>query len=222
MLARVKETRVNNAYEKLKTDILSGELAPGFQAPEPEIAARLEMSRTPVREALIRLEAEGLVSLIPRRGAKVLSIQLQDLIEVMEILAALEGLAASILARLENKADGLAELECASTAALLAREQNDLNGWIDQDDCFHRIIAKHSNARLEREIGLNLEQIHRAIRILTRMNGAPVEADADHRALIDAISCGNENAASEIAQAHRLNALQALKSVFERSGVSQL
>ncbi|XYK79459.1 MAG: GntR family transcriptional regulator [Labrenzia sp.] len=222
MLARVKETRVNNAYEKLKTDILSGELAPGFQAPEPEIAARLEMSRTPVREALIRLEAEGLVSLIPRRGAKVLSIQLQDLTEVMEILAALEGLAAPILARLENKSDALAELECASTAALLARDQNDLNGWIDQDDRFHRIIARYSNARLEREIGLNLDQIHRAVRVLTRMNGAPVEADADHRSLIEAFSGGNENAACEIAQAHRLNALQTLRSVFERSGVSQL
>ncbi|WP_306147729.1 MULTISPECIES: FCD domain-containing protein [unclassified Roseibium] len=140
----------------------------------------------------------------------------------MEILAALEGLAASLLARLENKADALAELECASTAALLAREQNDLNGWIDQDDRFHRIIARYSNARLEREIGLNLDQIHRAVRVLTRMNGAPVEADADHRSLIEAFSGGNEKAASEIAQAHRLSALQALISVFERSGVSQL
>jgi DNA-binding GntR family transcriptional regulator len=70
MLARVKETRVNNAYEKLKADILSGELAPGFQAPEPEIAARLEMSRTPVREALIRLEAEGVGFVDPAAGGE--------------------------------------------------------------------------------------------------------------------------------------------------------
>ena len=222
MLARVKETRVKNAYEKLKSDILSGELAPGFQAPEPEIAARLEMSRTPVREALIRLEAEGLVSLIPRRGAKVLAVQLQDLIEVMEILGALEGLAASILARVEDKRDAMAELEWVSNAVLLAREQNDLNGWVDQDGRFHRTIAKYSNARLEREISLNLDQIHRAIRVLTRMNGAPVETNADHLALMEVISSGDANAASDIARSHRLDMLQALKATFERCGVAQL
>ena len=85
MPTKARSTRVDNAYERLKTEILNGQLPPGFQAPEPDIATRLGMSRTPVREALIRLEADGLVDLVPRRGAKVLPISLQDICEIYQI-----------------------------------------------------------------------------------------------------------------------------------------
>ena len=60
-----KGTLVDAAYRRLKAAILSNELLPGFQATEPEMAALMEMSRTPVREALIRLQGEGLVDLVP-------------------------------------------------------------------------------------------------------------------------------------------------------------
>ena len=93
-----KSSRVNDAYLRLKEEIRSNDMPPGFQAPEPEIAERLGMSRTPVREALIRLEAEGLVELIPRRGARVLPIRTEDMKEIYEILTALEPDAAAALA----------------------------------------------------------------------------------------------------------------------------
>ena len=103
MLAKAKSTRVDNAYERLKREILQGVLPPGYQAPEPDIASRLGMSRTPVREALIRLEAEGLIDLVPRRGAKVVAISRKDICEIFQILAVLEALAAGEAAGREGR-----------------------------------------------------------------------------------------------------------------------
>jgi DNA-binding GntR family transcriptional regulator len=79
MQSHGKSSRVNDAYVQIKAEILSNRLPPGFQAPEPEVALRLGMSRTPVREALIRLEADGLVELIPRRGVRVLPLRAEDM-----------------------------------------------------------------------------------------------------------------------------------------------
>ncbi|QDG75836.1 GntR family transcriptional regulator [Labrenzia sp. PHM005] len=222
MLARVKETRVDNAYEKLKADILLGELPPGFQAPEPEIAARLQMSRTPVREALIRLETEGLVVLIPRRGARVLSMNVQDLVEVMEILGALEALAAATIAHQGLSADVCAEMESVLDAGSAALADGDLLAWAEYDARFHRLLGKWSNRRLEREIGLHLDQLHRVARVLVRMNGAPVEQPEDHFSLIRSMKSGNAAEAAAIAQSHRETALSNMKALFESSGVTHL
>ncbi len=222
MLARVKGTRVNNAYDQLKTDILFGELQPGFQAPEPEIAARLKMSRTPVREALIRLETEGLVELIPRRGAKVLSISAQDLIDAMEILSALEPLAVVTAMRCGLTEEACSELNEALDDATRALEDNDLLEWAVCDDRFHRLLSKLSNRRLEREIGLHLDQLHRAIRVLIRLNGAPIDQPGDHRDLLAAMLAGECDKAAELARSHRLSALASMSAVFQSSGVTHL
>lgn len=222
MLASVKESRVHNAYEKLKADILLGELSPGFQAPEPEIAERLQMSRTPVREALIRLETDGLVVLIPRRGARVVSVSVQDLVEIMEILGALEPLAAAKISREGLPADACIEMEGVLNAASAALNENDLLAWTEYDTRFHRLLGKWSSQRLEREIGLHLDQVYRATRVLVRMNGAPVEQPEEHTALVDAMMSGKETEAADIARIHRMKTLVAMKAVFENSGVTHL
>lgn len=222
MLAHVKATRVNNAYEQLKADILLGELPPGFQAPEPEIAARLDMSRTPVREALIRLETDGLVELIPRRGAKVLSIGARDLTDIMEILSALEPMAVITVMRQGVAPEACQELSEALDAADKALEDGDFCGWAECDDRFHRLLGRWSNWRLKREIGVHLDQIHRALRVLTRLNGGPSEQPDDHRDLLAAMLSGDRNKAADIARAHRINALQSMSALFENSGVTHL
>ena len=107
--AAPKATRVSDAYDRLKAEILLGRMPPGFQAPEPEIALRLGMSRTPVREALIRLEAEGLVQLIPRRGARVLPVRAEDMREIYAILTALEPEAAAALSTQDSARWGTTE-----------------------------------------------------------------------------------------------------------------
>jgi DNA-binding GntR family transcriptional regulator len=85
MAAEPKRSRVDDAYGRIKSEILENRMPPGFQAPEPEITLKLGMSRTPVREAPIRLEAEGPIGLIPRRGARVLPISPDDILDKVRL-----------------------------------------------------------------------------------------------------------------------------------------
>ncbi|GAB4526480.1 MAG: GntR family transcriptional regulator [Roseibium sp.] len=223
MSSKTKSTRVENAYERLKSEILRGELPPGFQAPEPDIASRLGMSRTPVREALIRLEADGLVDLVPRRGAKVLPIARKDICEIYHILSALEGLAARSAAARELRADGPGDVEALLDQADRALKAGDIDSWTVLDDRFHRWLAASSgNCRLEAEIIGFLDQIYRANSVLLRLNKAPACNAADHRRLCRAIREGEEDAAAEIARLHRLNSLARMKALLESCGLSQV
>lgn len=222
MPLRAKFTRVENAYERLKNEILKGELPAGFQAPEPELADRLGMSRTPVREALIRLEAERLVDLVPRRGAKVLPVARKDLCEIFEILAALEALAAGKAAR-SHDADLLEELGAVVVRAEAAATDRDMESWACADDRFHRLVAEASgNARLAEEIGRLLNQAYRANMVLLRLSVPYAAATGEHRSILDAIAAGDSDTAAAAARSFRLDALQSMKRVLKASGLTQV
>ncbi len=223
MPSRVKTTRVDKAYARLKAEILNGELPPGFQAPEPDIAGRLGMSRTPVREALIRLEAERLVDLIPRRGAKILPISKKDISEIFEILAVLEALAASSAAKREQDELFLSEIEVIVKEAEEMQAKGDMERWALLDDRFHKYVARAGgNARLELELVNLLNQIFRANSVLLRMNKAPAANAGDHRTLLEAIRNGEPEKASEIARTHRLRGLETMEQVLKACGLTQV
>ncbi len=222
MPTKARSTRVDNAYERLKAEILNGQLPPGFQAPEPDIATRLGMSRTPVSEALIRLEADGLVDLVPRRGAKVLPISLQDICEIYQILSALEALAAGTACRKAGD-ETLAEIEEVLNEADDALERQDIEAWAVHDDRFHRLMAKASgNLRLEAEIEGFLDQVYRANTVLLRLNKAPASNAADHRKIVQAIRDGDTDGATETARLHRLNGMLRMKDLLQDCGLSHV
>ena len=87
------------AYRQLRSRIVANVWPPGHQALEQAIALELGMSRTPVREALIRLQKEGLVEVVPRHGMRVLPVSANDMREIYEILTALESMAAELTAQ---------------------------------------------------------------------------------------------------------------------------
>ena len=91
----MSETATSRATEALRALILEGALPPGSDHLEAELAERLQMSRTPVREALTRLEAQGLVELRPRRGARIVGLSSEDMNDIYEVLTALEATAAA-------------------------------------------------------------------------------------------------------------------------------
>src|SRR3954451_16083676 len=93
-----KPSLVDAAYDSLKEVICNNVFAPGFQGSEQEIASQLGMSRTPVHEALIRLQEEGLVRVLPRRGVVVCAISPDDMLEIYEVIIALETASAELLA----------------------------------------------------------------------------------------------------------------------------
>ena len=150
-------------FYTLRRQILKGELKPGERLMEIALANRLGVSRTPVREAIRKLENEGLVIMLPRRGAHVAEITRQELNDVLEIRSSLEELA--IVRACENMTDddmeALKEAE-ADFARLVADESSDLATLGEADEHFHDLIYEGTgNRRLIQIINQLREQMYR-------------------------------------------------------------
>jgi DNA-binding GntR family transcriptional regulator len=218
-----RTTRVEQAYARIKQEIRSNCMPPGFQAPEPEIAAELGMSRTPVREALIRLQAEGLVELVPRRGVRVLALSADDMREIYEILTALEPEAAANLAARRPTQEVLAPLEAAVSEMEAALKNPDLDRWAAADDRFHReLLALQNNRRLEEFLGALYDQAHRARMVTLRLRELPVKSTAEHREILTHLRNGDGAGARRLFRAHRKRATRELLTILETYRLPQL
>lgn len=128
-------------YETTKEQIISGELAGGTLLSENEVAKRLHVSRTPAREAFVRLESEGLLTLQPRRGAVVVPVPLNEAVDVLEVREALEVAAVRRLSRRADRA-GLLVAAHEELQAQRAHVQTlDLDAFARSDHRFHRAIV---------------------------------------------------------------------------------
>jgi len=219
----VKTSRVEDAYERLKREILQNRMPPGFQAPEPEIALRLGMSRTPVREALIKLEAQGLVELIPRRGARVLPVSTEDMREIYEILTALEPEAAARIARSRPNEESLRALEHASQDMADALARDDLDDWAAADDRFHRqLLRMNGNKRLGAFVNTLFDQAHRVRMITLRLRTRPFASTDEHRQILGFILAGDAEKTRETFRVHRERAAAELLGILENYRLPQL
>ncbi|MEL6102185.1 MAG: GntR family transcriptional regulator [Pseudomonadota bacterium] len=220
---RVRPTRVEDAYARLKDEIRTNRLPPGLQVPEPEIAMRLGMSRTPVREALIRLEAEGLIALAPRRGVRVLPIKADDMREIYEILTSLEPDAAASLAGSKPSSDDLAPLEQATSAMELALADGNLDAWVEADDRFHRTLLElQGNRRLQNFVTALYDQAHRARIVTMQLRETPHKSTKEHRAILRNLQLGNVEETRRIFREHRQRAAQELLGILDKYKFGQL
>ena len=148
-------------FNTLRQAIMRGELQPGERLMEIQLAQRLGVSRTPVREAIRKLELEGLVLMIPRRGAEVAEITRQDLEDVLEVRAALEELA--VKDACEHITDEqLQDLKKAANEFKRSLEGTDLVACAEADIHFHEIIyAATNNKRLVQMLNNLREQMYR-------------------------------------------------------------
>lgn len=223
MEKNAKSTRSADVYLILKEEIRSNRMPSGYQAPEPELALRLGVSRSTVREALVRLQGEGLVKLIPRRGARVLPLRAEDMREIYEILSSLEpDVAAALAARRPSNAE-LAPLEKEAAAMEAALERGDLDAWAEADDRFHlTILQLHGNRRLRDFVATLSDQVHRARMITLRLREAPVESNTEHRNILESIRNGDVEAARAIFYTHRQRAASELIKLLDKTGIGQL
>lgn len=148
-------------FNTLRQAILKGELKPGERLMEIQLAQRLGVSRTPVREAIRKLELEGLVLMIPRKGAEVAEITIQDLEDVLEVRAALEELAVKDACD-HITPEQLEELREANEEFEKVLQGNDLIAYVHADMHFHEIIYDATNNKRLLQILNNLrEQMYR-------------------------------------------------------------
>ncbi|BAS29412.1 GntR family transcriptional regulator [Limnochorda pilosa] len=197
-------------FERLRAAIIAGELHPGERLMEIQLAEDLGVSRTPVREAIRKLELEGFVVMIPRKGAYVADISLKDVADVFEIRGALEALAAELAAERATDEE-LDELERALIAIGEVIGGEDMDELVSRDTYFHELIYRASrNARLGQMTSLLSEQIQR---FRTRTLAHPTRARTslkEHYALVEAMRARDPELARRTAKAHIESAEQAL------------
>jgi len=193
-------------FEALREAILKGVLKPGERLMEIQLAEEMGVSRTPVREAIRKLELEGLVAMVPRKGAYVASLSMKDIIEVFEIRSALEGLAAELAA--ERITDGeLEELERYLVRITESIEAGDLSLVVAVDTDFHSQLYKASrNERLAQIINNLREQIQRFRTTSLSLPGRMQAALEEHKKIVDAISSRDGTLARRLAEEHIENA----------------
>lgn len=217
--------RADAAYRFLRNAILSNELPAGFQAAENEIAARLGMSRTPVHEAMARLQEEGFVQILPRKGILVKALSPADLLEIYDILIALEGAAAERLASGQVEAAGqVADVLDGRTDEMeAALRDGDLDRWAEADHAFHDLlVTRCGNGRIRRMAATVAGQSHRARRLTLHLRPLPVDSAGEHRAIVDAIRKGDAIAAGAAARDHRRRARDQLVPILKRLKLAAL
>ena len=148
-------------FNTLREAILKGELKPGERLMELQLAAKLGVSRTPIREAIRKLELEGLVLMIPRKGAEVAKISEKSLRDVLEVRRSLEELAAELACQ-RMDAEALKDLEDAQKAFIQAVESGETMTTTEADEHFHDVIYMGTgNTRLVQILNNLREQMYR-------------------------------------------------------------
>lgn len=212
-------SQTQRATALLREMIVSNRLPAGSNHLETELATLLGMSRTPVREAAIALEAQGLVEVRPRHGIRVLPISPADMEEIYSILTELESLAAWNLARTRPPAAALAELTGLIDAMDAALDAGDRARWAQADDNFHAALVRLAgNRRLEAVVATMSDQVHRARLVTLYMRPEPRGSNDDHRLLVRAIAAGDADRAREVHRAHRIAAKDMMIALLARHG----
>lgn len=215
--AAEKRLQSEDAYQRIKRAIVSGEMAPGWQSLEPDLARTLGMSRTPVHEALLRLEHEGYVHVAPRRGMTVAAMSPRDIREITEVLACLEVEAAQRAAGRRLSPEELAPLDDAIAAMDRALEAKDLDAWNESDYRFHRLLIEASgNSHLSEVAHRFLEKANRYRTLTTRHRLPPVYSNVNHAAVLEAIRRGDSQSAAEIHRAHKRRWMHELSDILSR------
>jgi DNA-binding GntR family transcriptional regulator len=214
---------VDRAYEVIRMRILDNEWPPGHRALELELAFELGMSRTPVREALIRLQNEGLIEVVPRHGMRVLPLSATDMRDIYQILTSLEATAAELAAARRPDQAALEPLEQATRDMIDALARDDLTRWAEADERFHRHLIDLSGNRLLKSLVENVwDRAHRARMFTLRLRDRPERSTQEHDALVKAIRDGDVVAARELHREHRERGGRELIAIIERFQLRQV
>lgn len=216
----MKNGRSNSLEEQvflqLEEDILSGFYKSGESLTELAISARLGVSRTPVRSALHRLAEEGLVSIVPNKGAVVIGVTNDDLIDTYKIRIRLEGLASAMAtARLSEK--DKRELTAMLEVSEFYVSKEDTEHLRELDSAFHEIIYRASGNRMLTKI---LTELHRNIRAYRKraleVPGRLAESVREHREILNAMLEGDAALADELTSRHVERAMENALKMSEK------
>lgn len=206
-----RELAPEQVTNRLREAIATGVLRPGERLNQADLAGRLGVSRMPVREALRRLEAEGLVTMQPYRGATVAGLSVAELREIYEMRMALEVLALHRSLANMNDAD-LAEME-----ALLRRMDDETDGaaWLRANVEFHDLLYARADRPLLLETIQNLRvKSDRFLRLFAAKRDRTSHAQEEHWAIFHALRQGDAGAAGRLLQGHLQSTVTSLSEAL--------
>jgi len=193
-------------FNSIRGAIISGVLKPGERLMEVQLAEKMGVSRTPIREAIRKLELEGLVVMIARKGAYVADLSIKNITDVLEVRAALEGLASG-LAALRMTEEEIKDLELTAKRFEQAMNSNDVEGIIQTDIEFHEKIFKATrNEKLLQLTNSLMEQVQRFRVMYLNKAAKSTNLIKEHYKIAEVISKRNREMAENISKIHIQNA----------------
>lgn len=198
-------TKSENLTSSLVEAIVEGHIIPGSKISEPELAKRFNVSRGPLREAIMRLEGLGLIERIPHVGARVIEISLTHLSELYAVREALEGMAARLAARYitDEEIEGLSQLLSTHSDHI---EQVEGSSYFHQQgdfDFHYRIIKASRNSKL---VTLLCDELYHLLRMYRyqspRSHSRPEQALEEHKFILKAIQNRDEELAEMLMRRH--------------------
>jgi GntR family transcriptional regulator, rspAB operon transcriptional repressor len=190
----------DRVFQQVRTDILNCELKPGEELREADLAKRYGVSKTPIRDAMQKLEHEGLVDIEPRRGHRVRPISMRDAEDILELRAILESAVVGKVARTASAED------LASLDQLRSADVGSVDSFAEYNRLFHTTLAAMSgNRRLAEETVRVMEFYDRlaivSLTLYAREGGfdGPL---ADHNSIIDALQARNGRLAGRLVREH--------------------
>jgi DNA-binding GntR family transcriptional regulator len=229
----LESTKADEIALKIEEAIVSGELPPGTVLRQEQLSERFAVSRTPIREALRRVAALGLVSFVPNRGVRVRTLSHDELREAFLVRAELESLATELAAPRMTEED-LAELEAAearfseATQALRARPRDDVDRWrltsewVRANHGFHDVIYRVADSPLVERLAKSARRSFSG-HAVWGPGGSEIDVlyernDREHHAIIAALRAGNAPGARALAREHVLHSYELLIHVLEQRG----
>lgn len=205
--------------DAIREAIINGSLKPRERLMEIQLAEELGVSRTPIREALRKLELEGFIVMLPRKGAYVADVSFKDIADVFEIRAALESLAAGLAAeRITDEELEEMERHLVEKADAIAR--HDMTQLVEVDTKFHELVYRASrNDRLSLIINNLREQIQRYRSTSLAYPGRMKQSLEEHRAIVEAIQSRDSQLARQLALEHIENAESSMIEAIKKDGL---
>jgi DNA-binding GntR family transcriptional regulator len=201
-----RQRLVDEATIALREAILSGRFPEGTRLRQTDLADRLRISRTPIRQALLRLQHEGLVQLLPASGVRVTVLDLHEGAELYDLREVLDGLAARLAATRATPA-ALARIERALARMRQCLERNDANRWFAAHVAFHdEIFQASGNARLQSLSAVVRLSIQRFHPLLLTTPHRLQDAYREHQGIWEAITAHDAAGAERLARRHIINA----------------
>lgn len=200
-------------FVQIRENILSGQYKDGMELREIVIGQELGVSRTPVREALRQLELEGLVKIIPNKGAYVTSINAKDIKDIYKMRSMLEGLCARWATRYitEEQIEELEEVIYLSEFYLSKKSQGKAVQMSEMDGKFHLILYQAANSRM---LGHILRDFHKYVQVARTMSvkteNRAKKSIEEHKAILEAIKQKDEDKAEMLAHEHIMNVIKNL------------